>query len=72
MTFERVYELVHREYDFDGKGAAREFFIKLTGLFKNFNYAAPESPDYKRLLNEIASLADEVAVPVGSAEDASA
>jgi V/A-type H+-transporting ATPase subunit A len=67
-SFERVYDLVHRDYDFDGKEAAREFFIKLTGLFKNFNYAAPESPDYQRLLNEIGALADQVAqVPVGSA-----
>lgn len=69
MTFERVYELVHREYDFDGKGAAREFFIKLTGLFKNFNYAPPESPEYKRLLHEMASLADAMALPMTSGEE---
>jgi V/A-type H+-transporting ATPase subunit A len=61
LTFERVYELVHRDYDFPGKAAARDFFVRLTGLFKNFNYAAPESPDYARLLDEIAQLADQAA-----------
>ena len=53
LVFERVYELVHRDYDFLSKEKAREFFVKLTGLFRNFNYAAPESPDYDRLLTEI-------------------
>jgi V/A-type H+-transporting ATPase subunit A len=69
MTFERVYELVHREYDFAGKEAAREFFIKLTGLLKNFNYAAPESPDYKRLLSEVTALADEATLPAAADHD---
>ncbi len=68
LTFERVHELVHRDYDFASKETAREFFVKLTGLFKNFNYAAPESPDYKRLLSEIGALADQVALaPAGAA-----
>ncbi len=59
LSFERVYELVHHDYSFPSKEAARAFFIKLTGLFKNFNYAAPDSPDYARLLEEIAQLADQ-------------
>jgi V/A-type H+-transporting ATPase subunit A len=68
LTFARVYELAHREYSFPSKEAVREFFIKLTGLFKNFNYAAPESPDYARLLDEIAMLADQAApVPTPAA-----
>jgi V/A-type H+-transporting ATPase subunit A len=70
MAFERVYELVHHDYDFAGKEAAREFFIKLTGLFKNFNYAAPESPDYQRLLSEIGALADQAALAPTAATDA--
>ena len=70
MAFERVYELVHHEYAFAGKEAAREFFIKLTGLFKNFNYAAPESPDYQRLLNEIAALAEQAVLTPASAPSA--
>jgi V/A-type H+-transporting ATPase subunit A len=53
FTFDRVWEIVEQERGFADKAAARHFFNKLTGLFKNFNYAAPESPDYKRLLAEI-------------------
>ncbi|MFP4247128.1 MAG: V-type ATP synthase subunit A [Halochromatium sp.] len=70
MAFERVHELVHRDYAFANKEAAREFFIKLTGLFKNFNYAAPESPDYQRLLSEIGALADQAALAPAAATDA--
>jgi V/A-type H+-transporting ATPase subunit A len=57
LTFDKVYGLVKRDFDFPTKEAAREYFVKLTGLFKNFNYAAPEGPDYKRLLGEIDALA---------------
>jgi V/A-type H+-transporting ATPase subunit A len=39
------------------KDTARDYFIKLAGLFKNFNYAAPDTPDYHRLLEQIDTLA---------------
>jgi V/A-type H+-transporting ATPase subunit A len=57
VAFGKVYELVTRDYGFTDKGAAREYFTRLTGLFKNFNYAETESPEYKRLLREIDALA---------------
>jgi V/A-type H+-transporting ATPase subunit A len=57
LAFEKVYGLVKRDYEFPSKELARDYFIKLTGLFKNFNYAAPEAPDYSRLLQEIDALA---------------
>jgi V/A-type H+-transporting ATPase subunit A len=72
LTFERVYGLAHRDYDFPSKQAAREFFIKLTGLFKNFNYAAPDSPDYDRLLSEIDEMADQAAPSLIAATDGEA
>ena len=53
LAFDKVYGLVKRDYDFPSKDAARDYFVKLTGLFKNFNYAAPKGPDYARLLEEI-------------------
>jgi V/A-type H+-transporting ATPase subunit A len=62
LTFERVYDLVHRDYPLPSKEAARQLFVKLTGLFKNFNYAAPDSPDYDRLFAEIAAVADQAAM----------
>lgn len=57
VAFDRVYEAVTRDYAFTDKAAVREFFTRLTGLFKNFNYAETESPEYRRLLHEIGALA---------------
>ncbi|MCZ6654427.1 MAG: V-type ATP synthase subunit A, partial [Planctomycetota bacterium] len=57
LTFDKVYGLVTREYDFKDKKAVRDYFTRLTGLFKNFNYAAEESPDYGDLLRQIDELA---------------
>ncbi|TVQ86164.1 MAG: V-type ATP synthase subunit A [Chromatiaceae bacterium] len=57
FSFYRVLAVIEQEHRFADKDAARQYFNKLTGLFKNFNYAAPESPDYQRLLAEIDSLA---------------
>lgn len=53
LTFDRVWDIVEQERSFEDKTAVRHHFNKLTGLFKNFHYAAPESPDYTRLLVEI-------------------
>jgi len=57
VAFARVYALVTRDYAFTDKAAVREYFTRLTGLFKNFNYAESESPEYRRLLQEIDALA---------------
>ncbi|MDJ0949607.1 MAG: V-type ATP synthase subunit A [Alphaproteobacteria bacterium] len=65
MTFNKVYELVTRGYGFKDKQTARDYFTKLTGLFKNFNYAAPESPDYESLWKQIDDLAAEQPLATG-------
>ena len=46
--------------------AARDYFTRLTGLFKNFNYARPDSPDYHSLLKQIDELADSAQAPPSS------
>jgi V/A-type H+-transporting ATPase subunit A len=56
-SFELVKELIEAEYDFADRDAAREFFTRITGLYKNWNYAAPDSPDHERYLGEIRALA---------------
>jgi len=66
LAFARVYGLVTRDYGFADKVAAQQFFTRLTGLFRNFNYAEAESPEYKRLLQEIDALA--AAAPQGAAQ----
>lgn len=56
--FELVCAIIDKEYVMEDKPVIREFFTRLTGLFKNFNYAREDSPDYQRYLDEIRSLAE--------------
>jgi V/A-type H+-transporting ATPase subunit A len=59
-TFTLVFDLVTRDYGFENKAAARDYFTKLTGLFKNLNYAAEGSPDRKSYRKQIDDLAKSV------------
>ena len=61
VAFASVHAAMTRDYAFTDKAAVREYFTRLTGLFKNFNYAEAESPEYRRLLHEIDAL--EAAAP---------
>ncbi len=56
LTFDKVHGLVTRSYAFDDKESVRDYFTRLTGLFKNFHYAAEASPDYGNLLQQIDEL----------------
>jgi len=58
-SFKLVKQLIDAEYDFVDRDAAREFFTRITGLYKNWNYAVPDSPDYERYRGEIRALAEE-------------
>ncbi len=62
-TFDLVFDLVNRPYQFADKSAIRDYFVRLTGLFKNLNYSKEETPQYKGLLNKIQELADSTANP---------
>ena len=62
FSFNKVYEIVERDYKFIDKNESRDYFTRLTGLFKNFNYAADETPEYKDLMKQIDDLAS--AAPV--------
>ncbi|MDD7805262.1 MAG: V-type ATP synthase subunit A [Endozoicomonas sp. (ex Botrylloides leachii)] len=54
--FELVASLIRQSYDFADKEAARDYFIKLTGLFKNLNYSHDGSPEYHGYLEKIQAL----------------
>ncbi|NKN33228.1 V-type ATP synthase subunit A [Marichromatium bheemlicum] len=56
QIFELIDALIGHERDFADKDAARAFFTRLTALLKNLNYAAQDSHDFTRLLEEIAAL----------------
>lgn len=54
--FDRVYAAATRSYAFADKAAAHDYFTRLTGLFKNLNYAAPGAAEESRLLSQIEEL----------------
>jgi V/A-type H+-transporting ATPase subunit A len=58
-SFRFLKDLIDSDYDFTDRGAARDFFTKVTSLYKNWNYCAPDSPNYERYRSEITRLADQ-------------
>jgi V/A-type H+-transporting ATPase subunit A len=48
--------LIDREYRFRDKTQVREFFTKLTGLFKNMNYSPAGSEDFNKYHSQIEEL----------------
>ena len=56
-SFAMLKRLIKREYAFSEKEAARDFFTRLTGLYKNFNYSPYQSQEYQRYKDEIDKIA---------------
>lgn len=52
-VFLKLAEAVNADYHFQDQDEARLFFTRLTGLFKNLNYAGHQSPEYCELLADI-------------------
>ena len=56
-SFGLLRELIGKDYKFADKEEAQEFFTRLTGLFKNWNYSPVNSPEYQRYRHEVQDLA---------------
>jgi V/A-type H+/Na+-transporting ATPase subunit A len=65
-VFALVRGLIQRDYPFAGKEEAHQFFTRLTGLFKNLNYTARNTPEYAAYLGQI----DELVKTLGRADAA--
>ena len=61
-SFRLLKELLDKEYRFKDKDEARDFFTRLTGLYKNMNYSSKESPEYGKYRTEIDSLAAQYSI----------
>lgn len=61
--FERVHAIATRGYGFADKESVRAHFTKLTGLFKNYNYAPPSSPEARNLMDEINAIDESAPMP---------
>ena len=67
-SFDLVCDLINRKYHFEDKSAVRDFFTRLTGLFRNLNYAAENSPTYASYRKQIDDLASQASLPVVAAQ----
>ncbi|MCK5217950.1 V-type ATP synthase subunit A [bacterium] len=57
-SFQLIKSLIDRDYRFETKEEAGDFFTHLTGLYKNLNYSPANSPDYQKYQKEILELAE--------------
>jgi V/A-type H+-transporting ATPase subunit A len=55
-SFLLVKRLLEQEYPFDDKDQVRDYFTRLTGLFKNLNYSAPGSKEHAKFVAQIEEL----------------
>jgi len=55
-SFGLVRSLIQRDYPFKDKEEARQFFTKLSALFKNLNYSASNTEEYKSYRSQVDEL----------------
>jgi len=58
-SFALLREVIAGDYAFEDKEAARSFFTRVTDLYRNWNYAGENTPDYERYREQIRALAAE-------------
>lgn len=58
-SFYRLKDLVDRDYSFEDKDDARNFFMKMTNLYRNLHYSQAGSSDHEAYVRQVAELADE-------------
>lgn len=55
-NFQRIQALLNAPYKFTDQDQIRDFFTRLTGLYKNLNYAHWQGKDYAELVDKITAL----------------
>jgi V/A-type H+-transporting ATPase subunit A len=58
-SFSMLKSIIDNNYNFSDRDVAREFFTKLTSLYKNWNYTPLGTPEYDRYRQDIASLVEQ-------------
>jgi V/A-type H+-transporting ATPase subunit A len=53
FVFDKFIEVLNLDIDFDDKDQARHSILEVADLFRNWNFAASDSDEYKKLLNQI-------------------
>ena len=65
--FALAVSLIRQQYNFTDKEVARDYFVKLTGLFKNLNYSHDGSPEYNSYIQKIEELRNQYAASAKAA-----
>ena len=60
-NFELAVSLIRQQYNFADKDEAREYFMKITGIFKNMHYAHYHSPEYNGYMEKIQEMCNQYA-----------
>ena len=60
-VFELVVSLIRQTYNFENKDQIRDYFMKITGMFKNMHYAHFQSPEYNSYMEKIQELRSQYA-----------
>ena len=53
FVFDKVLEIIDLQFHLDDKDAARRTLVEVTDLFRNWNYAAMDSDEFKRIKAQI-------------------
>ncbi|MBN1488294.1 MAG: V-type ATP synthase subunit A [Phycisphaerae bacterium] len=53
FVFNKILEVLDLEFGFEDKNLARQTMVRGTDLFRNWNYAASDSDEYRQLLERI-------------------
>jgi V/A-type H+/Na+-transporting ATPase subunit A len=52
-VFDKLMEVLRLDFNFESRDEARQTLVGVTDLFRNWNYAAPESDEYRQWLDRI-------------------
>jgi len=53
LVFDKILEVLELEFDLPNKEQARQVMVKTQDLFRNWNYAATDSDEFKNILSDI-------------------
>ena len=53
FVFDKILEVLELDFRFQDKTEARKILVRITDLFRNWNYSATGSPEYEQLLARI-------------------
>ncbi|MHC4797387.1 MAG: V-type ATP synthase subunit A [Planctomycetota bacterium] len=55
FVFDKILEVMNLEFEFKDKNQARNTIVRISDLFRNWNYAPTDSDEYNQLLEQIES-----------------